>query len=213
MSTSPGRPGGLRCNGSPRCGVSAGERRRQLLSAIGGDGFEDFVHAEIPRLLPLARLLARNGDDAADLVQETLIRVGLKWSSVRPDGNSHAYARTAMVRIHINAGRRRRREIVMDTPPQRVVDDPADSVADRDWMAGALRSLSPRQRAVVSLRYLEDLPMRDIAEALGCAEGTARSQLHRALASLRVTDADEISAAADADRREPAPTDGGRHAD
>jgi RNA polymerase sigma-70 factor (sigma-E family) len=165
------------------------------------------VHAEIPRLLPLARLLSRNGHDAADLVQETLIRVGLKWRSIRRDGNAHAYARTTMVRVHINAGRRRRRELVTDAPPELAVGDPASAVVDRDWLMSALRSLPPRQRAVVALRYLEDLPMREIAEALGCAEGTARSQLHRALASLRVTEITEI------DRREPAPTDGGRHAD
>jgi RNA polymerase sigma-70 factor (sigma-E family) len=161
------------------------------------------VHAEIPRLMPLARLLARNGHDAADLVQETLIRVGLKWSSVRRDGNPHAYARTALVRIHINAWRRQRREVVTDTPPEGFVDDSASTVVDRDWIAAALRSLPPRQRAVVALRYLEDLSMNDIAEALGCAESTARSQLHRALASLRVTEIE----------RETAHTDGGRHAD
>jgi RNA polymerase sigma-70 factor (sigma-E family) len=208
MSTS--RLAGLRCNGSRRSRVSEGERRRRLLNAIGGDGFEEFVHTEIPRLLPLARLLSRDGHDAADLVQETLIRVGLRWSSVRRDGNPHAYARTTMVRAHINAGRRRRHEVITEAPPERPVVDPAMAVVDRDWLRGVLRSLPPRQRAVVALRYLEDLPMREIADALGCAEGTARSQLHRALASLRVT---EIAASADTERREPAPNNGGHHAD
>jgi hypothetical protein len=69
---------------------------------------------------------------------------------------------------------------------------------------------------VVALRYLEDLPMRDIAEALGCAEGTARSQLHRALASLRITEDTahtESTPTTGVERRQPAPTDGGRHAD
>jgi RNA polymerase sigma-70 factor (sigma-E family) len=205
-----------RCNGSPCSGVFEGERRRWLLNAIGGEGFEDFVHAEIPRLLPLARLLARNGHDAADLVQETLIRVGTKWSTVRRDGNAHGYARTTLVRVHINAGRRWRREVVTPTPPERSSDDPASAIADRDWLRGVLRSLPPRQRAVVALRYLEDLPMRDIAEALGCAEGTARSQLHRALASLRITEDTahtESTQTTGVERRQPAPTDGGRHAD
>ena len=73
-----------------------------------------------------------------------------------------------------------------------------------------LTSLPPRQRAVVALRYLEVLPMRDIAEALGCAEGTARSQLHRALASLRVT---EMTDVLESERREPARDNGVRHAD
>jgi DNA-directed RNA polymerase specialized sigma24 family protein len=63
---------------------------------------------------------------------------------------------------------------------------------------------------VVALRYLEDLPMREISEVLGCAEGTARSQLHRALASLRIT---EIATSAETERREPTPNNGGRHAD
>jgi RNA polymerase sigma factor (sigma-70 family) len=143
-------------------------------------------------------------------VQETLIRVGLKWSSIRSDGNPHAYARTALVRIHINAGRRQRREVVTDAPPELSTGDPAQTVVDRDWLRAALRSLPPRQRAVVALRYLEDLPMREIAEALGCAEGTARSQLHRALASLRVT---EMTHSPDIETREPAPNSGGRHAD
>jgi RNA polymerase sigma factor (sigma-70 family) len=143
-------------------------------------------------------------------VQETLIRVGLKWSSIRSDGNPHAYARTALVRIHINAGRRRRREVVTDGPSELSTGDPALTVVDRDWLRGALRSLPPRQRAVVALRYLEDLPMREISEVLGCAEGTARSQLHRALASLRVT---EIAANAETEMRETAPNNGGRHGD
>ena len=162
------------------------------------------MHAEIPRLLPLARVLTRNGHDAADLVQETLVKVGLKWRSIQRDGNPHAYARTALVRTHLNHSRRSRREVVSAAVPEQHVEDAASEIVDRDWLRRALRSLPPRQRAVVALRYLEDLSMAQIADALGCAEGTAKSQLHRALTALRVSETGP---------RQPIATDGDRHAD
>lgn len=174
------------------------------MSDLGGERFEEFVHAAIPRLTPLARVLTRDPHDAADLVQETLIRVGLKWSSIRKDGNPHAYARTALVRTHLNARRRSRREVVSAAPPETPVEDASADVLASQWLRSVLATLPPRQRAVVALRYLEDMTIAQIAEALGCADGTARSQLHRALAALRVNEIE---------RRQPTPAERGNHAD
>src|SRR5262245_43909742 len=81
-----------------------------LQRAAFGDGFEEYAAADMPRLLRLAALPARNSDAAHDLVQETLIRVGTSWGRIRKDGNPSAYATTTMSRLACRQSDRRRRE-------------------------------------------------------------------------------------------------------
>ena len=147
------------------------------------DRFDAFADAETPRLLGLAYARTGNPHDAWDLVQEALVRVGMRWRRLA-DQNPGGYARTVVVRLNIDRVRRHGRERITGSVPDR----PAPvSLADAPdpWLLSALAELSPQQRAAVCLRTLEDLDHAGIAERLGCSVGTARSHLSRGLARLR----------------------------
>ncbi|MCT2586623.1 SigE family RNA polymerase sigma factor [Actinophytocola gossypii] len=151
----------------------------------GADEFAEFVRDALPGLLRYGHLLAGNPHDAADLVQTALEKVGARWSSVvRHTGDPVAYTRRAMANSHVSRWRRMRRENLVAELP-----DPGGTV-DRDpfedeplW--AALRGLPPRQRAVVVLRYYEDLSEVEIADVLGISRGTVKSQASKAMTTLR----------------------------
>jgi RNA polymerase sigma-70 factor (sigma-E family) len=147
--------------------------------------FGEFVRVALPGLLRYGHALTGNPHDAADLVQGVLERIGARWSSVlRRTGDPLAYARRSMVNAHISRWRRTRREnLVADLPDTTAVWQP-DRFADEPlWQA--LRSLPPRQRAVIVLRYYEDLSEAEIARTLGITKGTVKSQANKAMATLR----------------------------
>lgn len=147
------------------------------------DGFDEFVEAETPRLLGLALALTGNAHDAWDLVQESLVRVGVRWRRLAAQ-NPGGYARTTLVRLNIDRGRRRRREVVTDRPLE--PEGPVEQVVDvAPWLLDALAALTPQQRAAVVLRVLEDLDHAGIAERLGCSVTTARTHLSRGLSRMR----------------------------
>ena len=135
-------------------------------------------------LLRTAVLLTGDPQRAEDLVQEALTKVALRWRRLR-DGHPDAYARRILVRDNISWWRKHRAELVVD------VDDPrrtpsGEGGSDRRLMLkDALDRLTPKQRAVVVLRYLDDLSERDTAEALGVSVGTVKSQTSLALRRLR----------------------------
>ncbi len=174
-------------------GGSASSAKSRPVTAYGGPGFEEFVHAEFPRLWRLGRVLSGRDEDAWDLAQEALVKVGLHWSRIDRGGNPGAYARTCLVRLHIAGARRRRRETLME-PTQLERATPreleADAVERADEVARLLVLLPPRQRAAVTLYYLEDLSVRDIATVLRCSEGTVKSQLARGRPALQRRTAD-----------------------
>lgn len=156
------------------------------MGRLDEESFESFVTGAQPGLHRLARAWCRDAHRADDLVQGALERVFAAWPRVRKDGNPFGYARTTMVRLLISEERRpwRRREVLAGDHG----DDVADVDADRGLrldLLDALRSLPARQRAVVLLRFVEDLPVSEVADVLGCSEGTVKSQSHRAMASLR----------------------------
>lgn len=152
--------------------------------------FAAFVTANSARLHRYAYVLTGNSAEAEELVQETLVKVYLGWDRVRQEGSPFAYTRTAMARTHISRWRSLTRRVALE---DRVALDRSrrtdrcwqTEAEDRDEMWRLLGTLGPRQRAVVVLRYYEDLPERDIAAALGCSLGTVKSQLSRALSTLR----------------------------
>lgn len=147
--------------------------------------FGDFVRAVLPGLLRYGHALTGNPHDAADLVQGVLEKIGARWPSVRRrTGDPVAYARRAMANAHVSRWRRTRREsLVADLPDTRVVYQP-DRFADEPlWQA--VRALPPRQRAVMVLRYYEDLSEAEIASTLGISKGTVKSQANKAMTSLR----------------------------
>jgi RNA polymerase sigma-70 factor (sigma-E family) len=152
-------------------------------STVAAD-FDEFVAVELPRLLGLARALSRDEHDAWDLVQETLARVGTRWSRLDRGHAAAGYARTVLVRLNIDRLRRLRREWPSSQLQESAVEPTAADGVD-PWLARGLRDLSPRQRTAIVLRFAEDLDLATIAARMGCSVGTAKSHLSRGLDRLR----------------------------
>lgn len=151
------------------------------------DDFRAFVAARAAALLRFAHVLTGDRHTAEDVVQTALARTALAWGRLRRKDNPEGYVRRAIVTVQLNAVRRRPwLERPHEVLPEPAPTDAAESAFDeRDAMWQALRELPPRQRAVVVLRYYEDLSESEIAEALGCSRGTVKSQAAKALAHLR----------------------------
>lgn len=149
-------------------------------------GFREYVVARRSALLSAAWLLTGETRAAEDLVQEALSRVWPRWARVVACGDPHAYVRQTLVRTYAS-GRRRRwhGERPVAQVPERVTEDAFGPADDRADVAVLLGVLSPGQRAVLVLRYLEDCTEEQTAAALGCAVGTVKSQHAKALARLR----------------------------
>ena len=149
--------------------------------AAGREDFEAFVASRYDALLRTAYLLTGDHHDAEDLLQQALVKAVGAWGRMdQPD----AYVRTILVRQNISRWRRRRwRELSTDSPGDVAVTD--DGAEDRLVLHRALGVLAPRQRAVIVLRYYEDLTEVQTAEALGISVGTVKSQARDALRRLR----------------------------
>lgn len=147
-----------------------------------------FVAARWTRLLRVAYLLAQDWPTAEDLTQAALVKAWLAWARI--DDDPEAYVRRIIVTTYVSWGRRRwRREAPTGQLPERSGRDrETDQVDDRDAVWRALGRLPARQRAVVVLRFFEDLTEAQAAAVLGCSVGTVKSQTSRALAKLRVDD-------------------------
>jgi RNA polymerase sigma-70 factor (sigma-E family) len=146
--------------------------------------FREFYVHEAPRLRRLALMLTGNADAAAELAQDALVRTYVAWSRIRRD-DPGPYARRTLVNLCRNAHRRRlveRRKSV--AAPADVVDRAAD-VDEAMRVAAALSVLSPIRRAVVLLRFYEDMKESEIARTLDRPLNTVKSDLRRALEKLR----------------------------
>jgi RNA polymerase sigma-70 factor (sigma-E family) len=156
------------------------------------DAFDAFVTARLPYLLRLGRALTGSEQAGAGLVHEALERTLLRWSQVESE-DPEGYLRRVMVKRNGSAWRRVRRQ-----RQTAHVSEPAydDATADPTlWSAIGL--LAPRQRAVIALRYLEDLSEAQTAELLGVSPGTVKSQTRHAMVRLRDLLRDEPSPAAE----------------
>lgn len=133
----------------------------------------------------LAYVLSGDQHAAEDLLQGALAKAAAHWGRIRssPEG----YVRQVMYRAQVDGWRRRARrpETAMAQVPEPPAEEPAVSPAARLALQDALRALPPGKRAVLVLRYLEDLPESRVAEILGCSVGTVRSQTHKAITQLR----------------------------
>ncbi|MEO9324597.1 SigE family RNA polymerase sigma factor [Nocardioides sp. C4-1] len=152
-------------------------------------GFEPFVRARERRWLRTAHALTGDWHRAQDLVQSVLVSLYVDWRKVERAGDPDAYVHRCLVNRHIDEGRRpwRRERLTFDAdaPPEPVVEDVAARAHEHDELVSALRSLPPGQRAVLVLRYLEDLDVEQTAAVLGCSAGTVKSQTSRGLVALR----------------------------
>lgn len=149
-----------------------------------GVEFTDFVAARGSALYRYGYVLTGNAEDAADLTQEALMRLGDAWPRVRKRDDPEGYVRTIMARLHISVWRRLRKERLVAAVPE--VGYTEDHIGDDVGLWNELKGLPPKQRAVLVLRYYEDLSDQEIAELLGISRGTVRSQAARALNKLRV---------------------------
>ncbi|MDQ1715295.1 MAG: hypothetical protein QOC60_1240 [Frankiaceae bacterium] len=146
--------------------------------------FDGFVTAASPRLLRTAYLLTRDSAAAQDLVQIALVQAWRSWSRI--DGDPLPYVRRIMINAYTAAWRRRWRDEVPTADLRDVGYEPHGSVEERDLVWSALGQLPRRMRAVLVLRYFEDLTEAQTAENLGVSVGTVKSQSSKGLARLRV---------------------------
>ncbi|HEX2904412.1 MAG TPA: SigE family RNA polymerase sigma factor [Jatrophihabitans sp.] len=152
--------------------------------------FAEFVRANTAALLATGYLLTRDGGEAEELVQDTLVWLYPRWPQVVAAEHQLAYVRKAVVNRFL-AGRRRRSatEVRIDPadplaerPQQR---DETDEVDERMAIWTELAELPDRQRAALVLRFFHDLPDAEVADVLDCRVGTVRSLISRSLAALR----------------------------
>jgi RNA polymerase sigma-70 factor (sigma-E family) len=146
------------------------------------DSFDAFVIARRGALLRTAYLLTGSNEDAEDLVQVALLKAVPKWARIAD--HPEPYVRQILARESVTRHRRRRwREVTTADLPETAVEGES---LDKEALRQALLTLAPRQRAVIVLRYYEDLTERQTAEVLGISVGTVKSQARDALARLRL---------------------------
>jgi RNA polymerase sigma-70 factor (sigma-E family) len=145
--------------------------------------FADYFVARAPVLRRTAFVVVQDWHIAEDVTQRAFLKLYGAWPRVSPAGRD-AYARRVVINESLSLLRRRKPEVLTDRPPERAAThDPPDAAALD--VVQALALLSPQQRAVVALRFLHDLPVRDTAEALRITEGTVKSHTSRAMDTLR----------------------------
>ncbi|MGA8112193.1 MAG: SigE family RNA polymerase sigma factor [Actinocatenispora sp.] len=152
--------------------------------------FEEYVRLRGPALVRFARLITGDDHLAQDLCQEVLARAFVRWKRIRRTDRPDVYLRRMVVNARASWWRRssnRETPTGLDDghPVDRTVTGHEAPIAERDALWRQVRDLSDRQRAVVVLRYYEDLDDATIAEILGCSAVTVRTHAMRALAALR----------------------------
>ncbi len=160
----------------------------QRRSPSAGVDFDDFVAARSPALRRLAVLLTGDTHSAEDLLQSALLKAWRRWDRIGGLEHVEAYVRTILVNTVRSESRLRRPKPVptpVDELPVGYVGDSTDALVNRDALWQQLRRLPPRQRAVLVLRFYEDMTEAQTAAALGCHVGTVKGYTSRALATLR----------------------------
>jgi RNA polymerase sigma-70 factor (sigma-E family) len=153
--------------------------------ADADEDYAEYVAARLPRLHRTAYLMCGDPHRADDLVQATLVSLYVHWRRARAADNLDGYVHRIMSRRFVDERRLSWSRVVLRAePPDSLTTVDAD-VDERDRIVAALRRLPRGQRAVIVLRYFEDLSVEDTAAALGCTTGTVKSQCARGLTTLR----------------------------
>jgi len=158
-------------------------RRPRKADGVAEDAFVGFVLGSQAQLRRLAYLVCGDWHRAEDIVQTALVKMYVHWARIRRDEGPEPYARRAVVNAAIDERRRpwRREHAVPNLPDSPAVIEPSmDAI-----VVEALLSLAPRQRAVVALRYVEDLDVAQTSYILGISTGTVKSQAAKGLEALR----------------------------
>ena len=145
--------------------------------------FEAFVADASGRLLGTANLLCGDRGHAEDLVQTALLRTARRWPRARQQ--PEAYARRVLVNLAKDRWRLMGRRVGEVAVQDDVVEPADDAVLERERLLAAIRTLPAGQRAVLVLRFLDDMSVAETAAALDCTEGTVKSQTSRALDRIR----------------------------
>jgi RNA polymerase sigma-70 factor (sigma-E family) len=149
--------------------------------------FGEYMDRQRPALMRFATVLTGQAWLAEDLVSDVLCRAYERWDHIGAVAEPHAYVRRMVLNDFLSWRRRLARTAPRaDIEPARPHTDGADERAERDAMIRRLAELPRRQRAAVVLRYYLGLADAEIADLLGCRETTVRSQISRALATLRI---------------------------
>lgn len=156
--------------------------------------FTDFVASRSKVLFRTAYLLTGDHGLAEDLLQTALIKTYVSWGRLRAVENAEAYARRTLVTTMTSWGRRKgwRAERPTDRVPEQSAPSDVEAVAERESVWREIQALPARQRAVVVLRFYEDLTEKQAAAAMGCSVGNVKSQTHAALKRLRARLGDQI---------------------
>lgn len=149
--------------------------------------FEEYAGNAWPALYRHAYLLTGSHADAEDVAQQTLLKAYRSWSRISRLDSPEAYLRRTLVNTFLSDRRpkKRRLELLTDTPPEQVRALGTPGPEDRMTLWPHVKSLPPRQRAVIVLRYYEGLSEKEIADTLGCSRGTVKSTAYHALKTLR----------------------------
>jgi RNA polymerase sigma-70 factor (sigma-E family) len=156
--------------------------------------FDRFVAETAEPLLRSAYLITWDFAEAEDLVQECLFKVARRWPRVKKMQRPVAYARTVLIHLALDEGKRRsQRRSELGSEATGLIEAHHDRAAVRILgrvetstdLLGVLRELPPRQRAVLVLRYFDDLSEAEVADVMGCSVGTVKSTTSRALGRLR----------------------------
>ena len=150
--------------------------------------FAEYFAARQDAVRRSAYLLCGDWHRADDVAQTAFVKLHRHWERVRDKGALDAWMRRTVVRTVVDESRRPwRRERPTEVLPERAVDaaDPGEAMGTRELVLAGLRQVPPRQRAVLVLRFIEDQDVAATAAALGCTEGTVKSQTARGLSTLR----------------------------
>lgn len=147
--------------------------------------FTEYVTARLPALNRLAQSLSGDPNRADDLVQKTITVLFARWPQVHTVERLDQYVNRMLVHAFIDEQRRpwTRVGLFRDSPERTAM--PAPDVEERMVIRAALARVPARQRAVLVLRFLHDLPVAEVATLLNCSEGTVKSQTARGLDKLR----------------------------
>jgi RNA polymerase sigma-70 factor (sigma-E family) len=178
-------------------GTTEGLRR---LKASDEQAFREFVTARMRPMLRTAHLLSGDWHQAEDVVSTAIVKLYGAWARVRRADNPEAYARQVVVRTWLDERRRpwRREHPTEQLPDDRSHgDSAADDVARRADLRRLLAELPARQRAVLVLRFYEDLSVEQTAEILGCSQGAVKTLTSRSLDRIRALLPVGVTSAAD----------------
>jgi RNA polymerase sigma-70 factor (ECF subfamily) len=153
------------------------------------DSFETFFRREYKPMVALAAAVSGSPEGAEDIAQEAMVRARRHWDRIRSYDKPGTWVRRVTINLAISS----RRRLALEARARLAWWERRDPTDDQQHqqppafdpdLLGALRALSPQQRAAISLHYLEDRSTSDIADLLGCSESTARVHLHRGRLAL-----------------------------